>query len=418
VDVTAPPRSDPFDEFLATERLRSLRQMAMLRLAGALGVSVLSLGFTTATPRFIGPPTRLMAPYAVFAAVAWVLRRRWSYATWIDGLALPLVDVPFVFALFLGSMQRLHAAGELQRADAIKLPFAAFVFFALFVLFAALSLVRWQVIVTALAALAFQSTLVFLEQPGERYLLLQGAVSLAIATALGLYSCERTLRLMRGFADEQLRKERLSRYFSPQIAAHLDRTGGDLGSGESCEVTMMFIDLRGFTELADGMESRAVVRLLNDFHSRMVDCLFTFGGTLDKYLGDGLMAYFGAPLAQPDHAERAVRCALAMQAALGGMNGERTGPPLAMGIGIHTGWVVIGDIGALQRREFTAIGDSVNVAARIEQLTKTYGVPVLVSADTRLRISSPEFEFEARDPVSVKGKREPLQTYTPRLVAA
>ncbi len=157
--------------------------------------------------------------------------------------------------------------------------------------------------------------------------------------------------------------------------------------------------------------------MLNEFHTRMVERIFEHEGTLDKFMGDGIMAYFGAPVPQSDHAARTVRCGLEMQAELVGLNAQRSArgePPLSTGIGIHSGSVVLGDIGSPRRRDYTAIGDAVNAASRIEQLTKELGVPILVSEDTRLR-AGPEFDFAPARPTSLRGRSAPLQCYVPSL---
>jgi class 3 adenylate cyclase len=245
--------------------------------------------------------------------------------------------------------------------------------------------------------------------------MLLSILMLVLTAAACGWASQRAVRLVGDIAREQRRREHLGRYFSPQVVARLEAQGDTFGAGETRDVTILFSDLRDFTALSESLPSEEVVRLLNDYHARMVDAVFASGGTLDKYLGDGLMAYFGAPVTQEDHAERAVRCALAMQQALARLNAERAragAAPLRMGIGIHTGTVVVGDVGAPRRREYTAVGDAVNVAARIEQLTKTHGVAMLVSDETRRRVGH-AIDFAPAGVTALKGKAQPVQSWMP-----
>ena len=396
---------------LEAERARNANRLTAFRFVAVGVVFLVNGAFASFRSDYVGAPGLPLALYWAFSGVLlWLYRNgripyRWS------GLVTPLVDMPVVFLLISNIVEALHAKG--LNADAIGVATQLPLFYILFVLSSSLTNEARFTWLTAVVAIALQ-TLLFERENRDPSFDVTIALTTVFAAGLSLYSPSRSVTLVEQAALEQFRRERLERYFSPQVADLLIDAREDLARGHTTEVTVLFADLRDFTLLADSLTGDAVVALLNDFHMRMVDCVFARGGTLDKYLGDGLMAYFGAPVAQPYHAERAVRCALDMLDSLAAMNRARVAngqPALRMGIGIHSGKVVLGDIGAERRREYTVVGDTVNVAARIEQLTKTAGVPLLISESTARGLAFEDIRFVPREPMPVKGKSTPLQVY-------
>ena len=182
-------------------------------------------------------------------------------------------------------------------------------------------------------------------------------------------------RLNQQVRDEQRARERLEKYFSPSTVTRILSEGEK--DVEEIEATILFADLVGFTRLAERLNAAAVAELLNRYFSCMADVVLEHDGTVDKFIGDCIMAVFGAPYPQHEHAPCAVRAALAMRARLAELNAASRDAPLAMRVGINTGRVVAGPIGSLKRKEITVLGDAVNVAARLEATVARPGTIVV-----------------------------------------
>jgi len=179
------------------------------------------------------------------------------------------------------------------------------------------------------------------------------------------------------------------------------------------EITVLFSDIRGFTSLSETADPEEVVTLLNRYFTRQVEIIFKHGGTLDKFMGDGIMAFWGAPTAYPDHAARAVEAALEMSAALDDFRDElgTLGAALDIGIGLHTGNAVVGFIGSDERLDYTAIGDTVNSASRIEGQTK--GVSRILASRATREAAGDAFEWHDKGSHRVKGRGEELHLFQP-----
>ncbi|HEB90241.1 MAG TPA: FHA domain-containing protein [Deltaproteobacteria bacterium] len=212
---------------------------------------------------------------------------------------------------------------------------------------------------------------------------------------------------------EQERRVRLARYSSPAVVERiLEAPGAGMGGMvvEEGEVSVLFADLTGFTTMAERLPPAEVILILNQVFERLTSAVFELEGTLDKFRGDGMMAFFGAPLAMPDHAERAVEAALRMQEALASLNAAREGVrPIQMRIGINSGTVVVGDIGSPQRKDYTVIGDVVNIASRLESAVARPGQVII--GEATWAAARHAYLCEPLEEVRLKGKKQVVRPY-------
>jgi adenylate cyclase len=215
-------------------------------------------------------------------------------------------------------------------------------------------------------------------------------------------------RMVAGLRERERIREAFGTYVDREVAEHILREGTAL-EGEEVEVTMMFLDIRDFTGFAEGAQATEVVATLNRLWERVVPLIHEHGGHVDKFVGDGLLAVFGAPRRRADHADQALRAALEIERTV---RDEFAGE-LQIGIGLNSGTVVAGNVGGAGRLEFSVIGDAVNVAARVEAATRQTGDVVLIADETRRLLRDPEVPLEERPTVPLKGKREVVPLYAP-----
>ncbi len=216
-----------------------------------------------------------------------------------------------------------------------------------------------------------------------------------------------------GLQDRERVRGLLGKVVSPAIAEELLRRPISLG-GEEREVSVLFVDIRGFTARCEGVAPAAILDLLNRYLTRVTQAIEAEGGVVDKYIGDAVMALFGAPLMHSDHAARSVRGALGIRAAVEALNAEFAAegqPPIAVGVGINTAVVVAGNMGSASRMNYTVIGDGVNIASRVEGLCPFYGAVILVTDATRDAAAG--IDFREVDRVRVKGRGEALGIHEP-----
>ncbi len=243
-------------------------------------------------------------------------------------------------------------------------------------------------------------------------------VFLALVTLILALTVWRSRQLVRRQAAAEAERAALSRYFSPNIVRELSTSGRALDRPAVQPAAVLFADMVGFTAISERLAPDALVGLLREFLGRLARVAFAHDGTVDKYIGDAIMVHFGTPRPQRDDPARALACAAAMIAEIGRWNAERAKAgeaPIGIGIGVHYGEVLVGNIGDARRLEYSVLGDTVNVASRLERLTRETGTPLVVSDDLIRAVRGCGVEPAAlveglrRDQArTVRGRREPV----------
>ncbi|UQA58896.1 adenylate/guanylate cyclase domain-containing protein [Polyangium aurulentum] len=373
----------------------------------------------------------MLSTWLIYAVIVWwLLRKRERYYRWLKYLSIT-VDVSLLYVGMIGGLNNHSGVYEVFRSPVTWVALAAFNVLAglrysviaglysagLVMLYgsALLAYVRFAGTVTW----ATQSVYIGAGLNAEEciYTMVFTAINGVFAAVIASNSRKLILRsAAESLARERLEqdRDRLAKYFSKDVVDLVLNDPGSIGlGGRRMHATVLFADIRNFTQLSTMMQPEEVVDLLNRYFSMMVDIVFANGGTLDKFLGDGLMALFGVPYPIEKPEERAVRTALEMLDALQGLNHEleaRGMLRLDIGVGINCGAVVAGNIGSSQRHEYTVIGDTVNLAARLEALNKETRTQVLVTSAVHEAIQG-VFRTRSLGRLRIRGKPEPIEVF-------
>ncbi len=424
-------RIDDTDRLLREREARSLTLMLAVTLAGYIAMGIL-LTVQVLKPSYDGAGAALgFGHVGINIVIVVTLLFASHMRRWIGGIGLFVAVSSATFTAVVGILIWQGFAATAPVAILTKLPLATVGMSAIAA--AALTLRPLYVIVVgvgvALTLLGFYGlaaldpSTTFTSHSAEPYLgpavsttrLLGELIFVSGATASTAFAVHLARQTVREAVALQRTTDQLSRYFSPDIASGI-RDGGDAflrPGGREQEVVVLFSDLVGFTRLCAALSASQALALLSEYQECMVAEIFKAGGTLDKFIGDGIMATFGTPDPVPDAADRAVRAARGMMAALTSLNEDRVKrglPPLAQRIGIHAGLAAVGNVGTAQRLEFTVIGDTVNVASRIEAACKKTGRIAMISGAVLSRLSE-LVATEPLGPVSLDGQPAPIELY-------
>jgi adenylate cyclase len=365
------------------------------------------------------------APYGLVTAIGLFLAWRRIFHP-----AIPFLFVTFDVILVVAQVRALAHAMGMPPDSIFRLPATALVF--VFLIHASM---RFRPLLVACAAALFVSLIELLpflpeaalsprmeEMHAKARASMAGLVNyqvlpltlVSLAAFILFVSVRRTRGLLLASINHAERTARLSRHFSPNLAARLaDDVSDRLLAGRRLPVAVLFVDIRGFTALGEAMTPDALGAFLSEYRSRLTQPVFSHGGTVDKFMGDAIMAVFGSPIQRADDAVRALQCAMEIveAATRWSLERERSGePPVTIGVGAHYGEVFAGAVGGEQLLEYTVIGDTVNVAQRLERLSREVGSPIVVSA-ALLQAAGADNKAEWRrlPPQQLKGHCEPVE---------
>lgn len=411
-------------QVLHEEEAHAERLSALSRLLAAGGGMLLAAAWalTGDAPPGVGLGVAALAVVSLYALVILAIQRR-RFIPWLGYLGLGL-DVLALTAYLAALSLRYPWPGGAASA----LHFPAWLFLLVMIAGNALSLRAGRIRAAgALSALATLGLALFAAARAARFgdvvadfsgpdLSLVGVatrvVILLLVTALLAQVVARARTIIRRAAAAEAAAATFGRYFSPSVAQRLLAGAGGALGGQRVDATIIQSDVRGFTTLSERMAPEQVLALLNSYFEAMLEILFEEDGTIIGFQGDGMLAAFGVPEARPDDADRALRCVQKMLARVDELAAPGgPAPGLRIGIALHSGVVVAGNLGSPRRMEYTVLGDTVNTAARIEALNKELGTRLLVSEATRARLSSPH----GLCPVgrfALRGRAQPVELYT------
>ena len=398
------------EQILRQREVRGERTVALLRAAFiSLAVFLDVLAFAHVIPPYTSSPpavsTLLLDAFFLSAALAFaILALKGVYYGFLKFVTITL-DYVLILVMFAFDPS-LAGAGIENLWLAVIAP--------VFMLY--LNLIRfsqsaaWYAAGLSVAQCALVARLILGSWELQKILPLEFGLLMLISIGLAVSAAGRQM------TEEASAKQMLERYLPPQLVKELQRSKASLVPGGRRQfVTMLFADIRGFTRISETLSPEQVVEVLNDYLSTMTDVIFAHEGTIDKFIGDAVMTIFGSPVSRPDDVVRAFRAAQGMILALDEFNARHPElpSPIAIGVGLHAGEVIAGNIGSAKRLDYTVIGDNVNLTSRIEALTKHYGCRILASSAVIEGLKRCGVEPAAReiDTVIVQGKTQSVVVY-------